>query len=722
MKKDNNENKKNGFSTKDIFLVILCVAAIIVLGMILKKSKETEEQTQQELSNINQEIQSGNELQAATANTSNLNICINEVNQSGWIELYNSGETDFNLEGYQLYAGGELIKTFQAEDIIQPQQYAIVNVGHKLEFSSSMVVAIKDKNNDTIHAIPVPELDVNESYGSVGDANKQMEYQKASKESENLAENVTEKSGITFSLPSGFYTSDFNLELSAPDDAKIYYTLDGTDPTTESTLYESPIKIYNRSGTAYLYANQCGYKPGSIEMGTVVRAIAVDKLGNVIDEKTQSYYISIANNSNITKLPVISITTDPSNLFDYFEGIYVNGRSYEDMIARGQNEGYANYLNGWTRTAHIEYFEGNKDKTYESEVTLSIYWDNSRFTTQKGFAVTELLNTAYEGTGLEAYINKNTQSFSLLTNLNDNFSKSRDIVANALLADTSVGTRDIEYCIVFIDGEYWGMYMLQKPYNDDYLAERYGLENEKTIFVKNGQQVNESYPASYQEFYNFVVSNDMSNPEIYEQVLDMMDMQSYLDYFCANMYLANPQYGYENGYIWRTEEKSEGSYTDGKWRWLLGNMDGCMGNTALGSASSKSIDTFLQKGVTGDKFFLSLRTNSEFRKQLEKTMKKMAEQIFTVDKVEHILSEISEELSKPAQSSYDRFFYNSSNLTYDDEMKKIMSFFEEREYYISVYTEEVVNLDGIWEQYIIESEEENNIEDAAETDINELSE
>lgn len=74
----------------------------------------------------------------------------------------------------------------------------------------------------------------------------------------------------------------------------------------------------------------------------------------------------------------------------------------------------------------------------------------------------------------------------------------------------------------------------------------------------------------------------MSDTSKYEIVKQEMDIRSYLDYFCANMYLANAQYGQEEACIWRTVSSENGGYADGRWRWVLGSMDMTMDNGTTG--------------------------------------------------------------------------------------------------------------------------------------------
>lgn len=695
---------KKGFTTKDIIVIILCLIALVALVLIFKKSSDNKQEAQEQLSEISEQIQ--NEGLDKKDSIIKEGIVINEVNQEGWIEIYNNSSLEINLKGIVLYINGAIVNELDEDIKIGQGALYVLEAGITLNSNNHELIALSDEQGNIIESRLVPKLENGESYGCITDGAIEIGYITPSKGKTNIGEASIQKQEIHFSIPGGFYNNSIQVEIFAPDDCEIYYTLDGSNPTMDSEKYEKPIQIYNRSGSKYNYAaiGITGYEPQSIDMGTVVRAIAVDRDGITVMENTESYFIGLANNSDMVDIPVLSIVTDPDNLFDYFEGIYVLGRSYENMIAAGiENSMSANYLNMWKKSAHVEFFETNKDKTYESEVELSLLWDDNISKRQKGFKIAEIdTNINWSGSVISEYFSDVDKVLNIQTNRNDNTGKIREYLANQLLQETAVGTVELMPVNVFIDGEYWGLYMLRKPYNEKEIQERYNVQNENIIFVKSRKNENWKYQHLYDEFYQFIVNNDMSITANYDQVKNMMDVQSYLDYFCANMYLANANYGVEGSYMWRTITTDGTGYADGKWRWLIGQLDHTMGCNKLGDLSTSSIDTFLQKGVVDDYIFMSLRKNDEFRKQLKETMLKMQEDVFTSEIVEKEMNSITEKISKAAISSYARFSGLLDEKYYVEYKNDILSFFNERGIYMSVYVEEVCTLDGEWEQ-ILES-------------------
>ncbi len=692
------------FQVADAAVVIIGLLAFAALIFVVKYYNDRARKVQEQLtetSSISEEIKADSSVPSFIDFLS-----INEINQAGWIELYNQEKnTIVELSNCYLTVNGNKKYTFTERDVIEEGDFLCIEGLGLLGRREHDIIGIYDDKGKLLKNIMIPSLSRKESYGCSADGGIEYFYLSPSKGKTNDESAIIKKDKLTFSVPGGFYDESFQLKLTAAEGMTIYYTLDGTAPTIKSDIYKEPIIIENKSGSNMQYATAEGidylysYKPSSISMGMVVRAIAVDNTGISSESKTQSYFVGIGNASDIANLPVLSITTAPENLFDYFEGIYVSGRSYEDALVKGEVNSSANFLNDWKKEVYIEYFEPQKDKTFEGKMQISTIKDFSVSTPQKGLLLTAKGGT-FAGSSLVNYYNSISNRLVVQTNRKDNYFKLREYLAGSLLADTTVGTPDITPCVVFINGEYWGGYMLIAEYDEEYIEKHYNVEEDNVLIAQNGNITNKSgYQKEYDELYNFIINNDMKIAENYEWVKASLDIQNYLEYFCANIYLANAEYGLDDLVMWRSIKKQGIGYEDGKWRFLMPRLDNTMKNKEAGRAATSSVNTFLQEGVSNDVFFRSLIVNQEFKNKLMAVMTEMTEDTFAIERVNFSFSEITAQLKKMVVMSYKRFIGSQVDAFYANEVEKIESFFDQRSKYVLKYTEEVISQGGYSDFY-----------------------
>lgn len=493
-----------------------------------------------------------------------------------------------------------------------------------------------------------------------------------------------------FSLPGGFYPEEITVEIMAPEGCRIYYTTDGTKPGEDNgTLYEGPVEVANVCGSPNVYSAVStvsayqNYAPlTTVDKAVVLQAVAVDADGMESAVTCASYFIAMEGKAMYRSLPVLSVTTEPAGLFDYFEGIYVTGVDYENALASDElRSDSANYYRGGEISAHIEYFETDRYLTYEGDVTLTLCKDGNLDYGQKSFLFTEAEPVIDDTCELYPYFRNGTMM--LYGGGTDHAMKSRQCLEEELLRGREQGflSEAMSGCMVFVDGEFWGLYLMREAIRPESLAERAGCAVEEIRMVEN------AYPSQiapeYGELYRLVTEQNAGSEKIYRQILEQMDVDSFLEYYCANLYFGNPQFDSFSTTVWR----QEGEDSVGKWHWEFTDATDTLGRNSL---SNYSVNTYLCPQVSGDLFFQGLLKNPDFAESFRRRMQAYAEE-WTREQVEEALTPILEKYRVAVTVTAQRYGVQQTEEGYLADGDTILTYFDRRGEYILRYTQELLH-------------------------------
>ena len=516
---------------------------------------------------------------------------------------------------------------------------------------------------------------------------------------------------VAFSRPSGFYDDAFRLELKG-DGNPIYYTLDCSNPDARSTLYTGPILIEDASLKENVYsaitetsvfydkallkqngvARYLKYRVPKqpVDKATVVRAVSVDASGHFSPVSTAVYFVGYGEKTGYAGLNVLSIVTDPSNLFDDEKGIYVLGEKFKESLKDGvvQYEGEAgvfswpaNYKQRgreWEREAVVHCFDTGGNAVFSGPCGIRVQGRATRYQMPKNlniYARKEYGCEAFDTGGLfgRAY---RLNRLNLYNGSNDLML--RDFMLQEMSPDTDVASQEYCPCVLFLDGEYWGVYWLCTRYKADYLSQAYGVRRDNIVSVKVGNiEIGEDEDLKlYEDMVAYIADNDMRFPEAYERAGELIDLQSCIDYYAFEVYIASTDWPTNNIALWRSRRKASDTLSDGRWRWMLFDLDHTSRVENAGEDTAK-------RACNLDALFASLMQNDDFSRRFSEKLVQLAEGTFAPERTDAFVDAFESDMAAAIEKKYQRFYgkYDMDKLFYAG-CEQVREFFRLRQTYI----------------------------------------
>ena len=548
-----------------------------------------------------------------------------------WIELYNPTDSSVDVSGYQLkktdLIGEVKTEAVNGTAVVPSKGYLVLYCNNNLDAtmvdskpyvamnlsSDGLDLELLKNTSDSVDKLTVPTLKDDTTYARVPDGNDicKTVYPTPGK-SNNNADEVPGANGIKapeFSRESGAFESSFDLEMTAEQGAEIYYTTDGSTPTDKSKKYEGKINIVDRSSENNVLSAISKYELTDhdhsgggtdapivkVDKATVIRAVAI-KDGKSSDIVTKSYFVG-KTNETYSGVPIISIVTDADNLFGDQNGIYLQ----KNCTNKGKE---------WERPVHIDYIKNN-EAVFSQECGIRIQGGYSRGEYQKSLRLYARSDYGeksfdydfFEGKARDREGNSIT-SFKKITLRNGgndaNYVKYKDSLLQTCVLDRNFSTQASVPCIAFINGEYWGIYTMQEDYNDDYAQSHFGVDKDNVVMIKpdtendNAPKIEEGTEEDvtlWNDFVSYVKdsSKDFSKKADYEEISEMIDLDSFADYVAVETYISNEDWSGKNWEVWRTrtiDTETGGKYSDGKWRFMLYDVE--MGAFLWGNSGESS--------------------------------------------------------------------------------------------------------------------------------------
>ena len=556
-----------------------------------------------------------------------------------------------------------------------------------------------------------------------------------------------------FSRISGFYPDNFKLKLISQENTKIYYTIDSTDPRNSTTSKEfiNYIQIYDRSLEPNMYSaiginasspvsissTNTNYEVPNypVDKAMIIRAVTKDEDGEFSEVITRTYFVTNENLIKYQDRTVISIVTDPKNLFDPDIGIYVVGTKCYEERKKAEGEDGRN-RNQWNRQSCNFQMKG---KEWERESFVTIFNNGEINLQQKlGIRVKGAYTRTKPAKSFNLFARKDYGKARIETDLlKDNY----DMNGNPITSYKSLGLRNIyseerlrdEYgrdlfynrkgivsanmkdAVLFLNGEYWGFYLIQEKIDDHFLSQNYLLPNDYIVVVRKNN-IDDGPEEELIEF-NYFCGNyslkNVSNEKVYSEIKEKIDIESFIELFATSIYILHFDWPGNNDGQWKYfGDPIEGNkYSDGKWRFFLYDLDYTMGKDFTSVKGTPNADMFtyiegrIRRRITPANLFVNLiKNNSDFQNKFVNTICDYANDVYDKEKIELLLERYRDECTDLVANSqvrwsgnnYYSFFERIANYktNYLKVLDSIINFFEQRPKFIYQNMKEYMGLKG----------------------------
>ncbi len=549
------------------------------------------------------------------ATTLSAQVRINEVmaqNNSGltdpdygesadWVELYNAGKEDIDLTGYSitdnLDVPGKYV--FQAGTVVPAGGYLLLwcdDRGEGLHTSFKLSadgeeIGLFNAKGELIDQMTFDVQYTDVSYGRTkDDPNKWAFFPTPTPREANETEAYQGMSNQPMILTrGGFFEGPVTVSITNDLGGRVYYTTDGSQPTTASLVYTQPL-TFDKTTILRARIIEDGKMPGQI--------------------LTESYFVNEAFAGH--HLPVVSIATDDANFWDAEKGIYVQ-----------------DFKPDWEIPVNIEMFlnNGSDRSAFNEGAGIKINGLYSWQLPQKMLGVYFKKKYGEGKLAYQLFVDDSRSSFDNFALRASGSDWSNTLMRDGLIQQASrLGEMNLDLmafrpCVVYVNGEFLGIHNIREKVDKDYIKQHYGLGSSEFDMVEGGDTPEVGNLDAWEAFIDFAKNGDMKNNANFATLAQQMDLENFTDYLIAETYSGNTSLSH-NTMAWKTHE-------GGKWRWILMDTD-----RGFFDYDKNLFSYFIPRSAWPLKNMLE---NSEYKKYF---FKRTADQLFTTFNATEICRQI----------------------------------------------------------------------------------
>ena len=505
---------------------------------------------------------------------------------------------------------------------------------------------------------------------------------------------------VFFSHDAGIYEKALSLTLSAEKGYVIFYTTDGSDPslTTNSSrkTYTGAIQLKDTSAMPWGPVTKAWGKNPSVstQIGAhVIKAYATNGMEST-DVFTNTYFIT--DDLAQYGVSVMSISMPKDEIIGT-NGFY-NNFLLTNSITGGRRRG----------VGILEVFDPNGNRVGNSRIEMAVSGNGSSGWGMKSLRLyfkginnqdaglqSDLNYDIFGGTAKDAWGQAIT-SFSRLMIRNSGNDCATSYIRDAYMQATAAGLKvDLmatASTLVFINGEFWGVYNMRERYSPEYVESHYGVNKENvTVIESDYSQVHTNTNADFvvssgvegdqdpfNEMVQYMREHSLSEQQHYDHIASLMDIDSFIDMWVVRLFYVARDWPENNIKVWRNKNPDDPSGFDTKWHFTLLDLDMGLSFYDFTTEHENFFWAFDSNSVCGT-MMRALMRNQEFKEKFMVRYYEVINNHFTPEYLSEMFEELYAERDPLMTLQQQRWSVEGASVTkWRTESSKIRSFVANR--------------------------------------------
>ena len=130
----------------------------------------------------------------------------------------------------------------------------------------------------------------------------------------------------------------------------------------------------------------------------------------------------------------------------------------------------------------------------------------------------------------------------------------RDAAITSLMKGSGLDYQSFRSASTYINNSYWGLYNIREKVSENFIASKHDVNPNEIDLLENNAEIVDGDNSEYIDLINFVEQNNLAIASNYDYVSSKIDIDNFIMYNVAQIYMDNQDWPGNNNKFWKSPE------------------------------------------------------------------------------------------------------------------------------------------------------------------------